>query len=43
MLNFLLNAQYHLECIIEVMYCMNLNVLISYLGCKLCEHTDQIC
>ena len=25
----------YLECIIELMYCIKLNVLLSYIGCKL--------
>ena len=42
MFNFLQKAQYYLECVIKLVYCIKLNVLFSYLGCKLYEHLWQI-
>ena len=42
MFDFLLNAQCYLECIIELMYCMILNVVFSYPGCELYDHLPQI-
>ena len=42
MFDFLWKAQYYLECIIQLMYCMKLNLLLSYLGCKLYDHLLQI-
>ena len=42
MFDFLLNTQYYLECIIDLMYWMELNVLFSDLGSKLYDHLLQV-
>ena len=42
MFDFLLNTEYYLECVNDLMYYMGLNVLFSCLECKLYDHPLQI-
>ena len=42
MLNFLWKVQDYLEIAVELICCLKLNVLFSYLGCKLYDHLLQI-